>query len=132
MLQDLRDVLDDARTTIPGTYSSALKLADENYYKHIGLPFGEQGIKEISSAKYAQQIAPVVVQNAESLNQFYNVVGREKGVDIAKNAFLAEVYEKSVINGQLQPKLLQSLIKKKSEVWTKQDLEVAMLGMQLT
>ena len=116
MLQDLKDVLDDARTTIPGTYSSALKLADENYYKHIGLPFGEQGIKEISSAKYAQQIAPVVVQNAESLNQFYNVVGREKGVDIAKNAFLAEVYEKSVINGQLQPKLLQSLIKKKSEV----------------
>jgi hypothetical protein len=116
MLLDLKDVLDDARTTIPGTYSSALKLADENYYKHIGLPFGEQGIKEISSAKYAQQIAPVVVQNAESLNQFYNVVGREKGVDIAKNAFLAEVYEKSVINGQLQPKLLQSLIKKKSEV----------------
>jgi len=116
MLDDLKDVLYDARTTIPGTYSSALKLADENYYKHIGLPFGEQGIKEISSAKYAQQIAPVVVQNAESLNQFYNVVGREKGVDIAKNAFLAEVYEKSVINGQLQPKLLQSLIKKKSEV----------------
>ena len=116
MLLDLKDVLDDARTTIPGTYSSALKLADENYYKHVGLPFTEQGIKEISSAKYAQQIAPVVVQNAESLNQFYNVVGREKGVDIAKNAFLAEVYEKSVINGQLQPKLLQSLIKKKSEV----------------
>ncbi len=116
MLEDLKAVLDDARTTIPGTYSSALKLADENYYTHIGLPFGEQGIKEISSAKYAQQIAPVVVQNAESLNQFYNVVGREKGVDIAKNAFLAEVYEKSVINGQLQPKLLQSLIKKKSEV----------------
>ena len=116
MLQDLKDVLDDARTTIPGTYSSALKLADENYYKHVGLPFTEQGIKEISSAKYAQQIAPVVVQNAESLNQFYNVVGREKGVDIAKNAFLAEVYEKSIINGQLQPKLLQSLIKKKSEV----------------
>ena len=116
MLQDLKDVLDDARTTIPGTYSSALKLADENYYKHVGLPFTEQGIKEISSAKYAQQIAPVVVQNAESLNQFYNVVGKDKGVDIAKNAFLAEVYEKSIINGQLQPKLLQSLIKKKSEV----------------
>lgn len=116
MLQDLRDVLDDARTTIPGTYSSALKLADENYYKYIGLPFGEQGIKEISSAKYAQQIAPVVVQNAESLNQFYNVVGKDKGVDIAKNAFLAEVYEKSVVNGQLQPKLLQAQIKKKSEV----------------
>ena len=116
MLQDLRDVLDNARTKIPGTYSAALKLADENYYKHIGMPFGEVGIKEISSAKYAEQIAPVIVQNAEALTQFLNVVGDAKGVNIAKNAFLAEVYEKSVVNGQLQPKLLQSLIKKKSEV----------------
>ncbi len=116
MLDNLKGVVDEARTTIPGTYNSALKLADENYYKYIGIPFGEVGIKEISSAKYAQQIAPVIVQNAEALGQFFNVVGDAKGIGIAKNAFLAEVYEKSIVNGQLQPKLLQSLIKKKSEV----------------
>lgn len=116
MLDNLKGVVDEARTTIPGTYNSALKLADENYYKYIGIPFGEVGIKEISSAKYAQQIAPVIVQNAEALAQFFNVVGDAKGAGIAKNAFLAEVYEKSIVNGQLQPKLLQSLIKKKSEV----------------
>ena len=115
-LRDLRDVLDNARAQIPGTYSAALKLADDNYYKFIGLPFGEEGIKQISSAKYAQEIAPVIVQNTEALTQFLNVVGDAKGIDIAKNAFLAEVYASSVKNGQLQPKILESLIKKKSDV----------------
>ena len=131
MLENLKGVVDDARTTIPGTYSAALKLADENYYNFIGIPFGEVGIKEISSAKYAQQIAPVIVQNAEALTQFLNVVGNAKGVAIAKNAFLAEVYEKSIVSGQLKPKLLQSLIKKKSEVvdmipGLREELELAM------
>ena len=131
MLDNLKDVVDDARTTIPGTYSAALKLADENYYNFIGIPFGEVGIKEISSAKYAQQIAPVVVQNAEALTQFLNVVGDAKGIGIAKNAFLAEVYEKSIVNGQLKPKLLESIIKKKSEVvdmipGLREELELAM------
>ena len=136
MLQDLRDVLDNARTKIPGTYSAALKLADENYYKHIGMPFGEVGIKEISSAKYAQQIAPVIVQNAESLTQFLNVVGDAKGVNIAKNAFLAEVKKKSEVVDMI-PGLREELdlamktegylsnrVKSLNDVWKSQEKKI--------
>ena len=115
-LEELKTVLGEARTTIPGPYSAALDVADVNYYKYIGIPFTEQGIKEISSAKYAQQIAPVVVQNSESLTQFLNVVGDAKGIDIAKNAFLAEVWQKAVVNNALVPTRVKKIMKDKSEV----------------
>jgi|3_EtaG_2_1085321.scaffolds.fasta_scaffold09556_2 hypothetical protein len=115
-LEELKTVLGEARTTIPGPYSAALDVADMNYYKHIGIPFTEQGIKEISSAKYAQRIAPVVVQNSESLTQFLNVVGEAKGMDIAKNAFLAEVWQKAVVNNALVPARVKKIMKDKSEV----------------
>jgi len=115
-LEDLKTVLGEARTTIPGPYSAALDVADLNYYKYIGIPFTEQGIKEISSAKYAQRIAPVVVSNAEALTDFLNVVGGTKGLDIARNAFLAEVWEKAVVNNALVPNRVKKIMKDKSEV----------------
>ena len=115
-LEELKTILGEARTTIPGPYSAALDVADLNYYKHIGIPFTEQGIKEISSAKYAQRIAPVVVQNSESLTQFLNVVGETKGMDIARNAFLAEVWQKAVVNNALVPARVKKIMKDKSEV----------------
>jgi hypothetical protein len=115
-LEELKTVLGDARTTIPGPYSAALDVADANYYKYIGIPFTEQGIKEISSAKYAERIAPVVVSNAEALTDFLNVVGGTKGLDIAKNAFLAEVWQKAVVNNALVPNRVKKIMKDKSEV----------------
>ena len=38
-LEELKTILGEARTTIPGPYSAALDVADLNYYKHIGIPF---------------------------------------------------------------------------------------------
>jgi hypothetical protein len=115
-LEDLKGVLDDARTKIPGAYSAALDVADMNYYKFIGLPFTEQGIKEISSAKYAEKIAPVIVSNAEALTDFLNVVGGTKGLDIAKNAFLAEVWKNGFVDNALNPAKFKTIMKNKSEV----------------
>jgi len=115
-LEDLKGVLDDARTKIPGSYSAALDVADMNYYKFIGLPFTEQGIKEISSAKYAERIAPVIVSNAEALTDFLNVVGGTKGLDIAKNAFLAEVWKNGFVGNALNPAKFRTIMKNKSEV----------------
>jgi len=115
-LEELKTVLGDARTKIPGPYSAALDVADINYYRYIGIPFTEQGIKEISSAKYAQRIAPVIVSNAEALTDFLNVVGRTKGLDIAKNAFLAEMWEKGFVSNTLNPAKFRKIMKDKSEL----------------
>ena len=115
-LQNLKDALTKSRETIPGTYNVALAAADDNYYKFIGIPYTKEGIAEIGKKKYKEKIAPVIVQNAESLQQFLDVVPRDKGLEIAKNAMLAEVYSKGIVDGVLNPVQIRKIIKNKSEV----------------
>lgn len=115
-LEDLKDVLFKARETIPGPYNAALKLADDNYYNFIGIPYTKQGIREIDSKKYASQIAPVVVKDSESLQQFLDVVPGDKGLNIARNALLSQVHFKAVKNGAVNPSDINKIIKDKKDV----------------
>jgi len=114
-LEELKQVVDKARQKIPGNLNAALKVADRNYYENIGIPFGSQGIKEINTKKYANQVAPVIVKDAEQLQQFLDVAGTQ-GRDIAKNALLSEVYAKAVVNGEIKPAIVNKLIKDKRDV----------------
>jgi len=115
-LEDLKRIIGKARETIPGPYNAALKLSDANYYKNIGIPFTKEGLKEISSKKYASQIAPVIVKDAEQLQHFLDVVPRQQGIKIAKDALLSEVYAKAVVNGEVKPAIVRNIMKQKREV----------------
>jgi len=115
-LEDLKKVIAKARETIPGPYNAALKLADSNYYKNVGIPFTKEGIKEISSKKYASQIAPIIVKDTEQLQHFLDVVPRQQGLTIARNALLSEVYAKAVVGGEVKPALVRNIMKKKRDI----------------
>jgi hypothetical protein len=114
-LNELEDVVDAARTQIPGNWNQALINADKQYYEKIGVPFGAQGIKDIGSRKYTEQVAPQIVKNADSLRQFLKA-GGDEGVTIADNAIMSEVYKKVIKNDAVDPRALSKYIKDKSAV----------------
>lgn len=115
-VNQLEQVVDGSRDTIPEGYSKRLADIDLEYYNKVGVPFTEQGIKDIDAKKYATQVAPVVVKNAESYNQFIRAVGKEAGDSIAENAIIAEVYQKAVKDGMLNAAQLAKYLKDKKEV----------------
>lgn len=115
-ISQLEQVVDQARETIPGNFSNRLNDIDLKYYEKVGVPFGEQGIKDIDSKKYATQVAPIIVKNPESYNQFIRAVGKEKGDVLAENAIIAEVYQRAVKDGRLNPKSLAKYLKDKAGV----------------
>lgn len=110
-LDQLETVLDEARKSIPGNFSERLRAADLAYYEKVGVPFGAQGIKDIDSKKYAEQVAPVIARNESSLKQFLAAVGDE-GKPVARNAIISDVYNKAFKDGVLEPALLKRYITK--------------------
>lgn len=115
-LEQLESVLNDARKTIPGNFNQRLIDADIAYYEKVGVPFSAQGIKDIDSKKYAEQVAPVIIKNSSSLSQFLNAVGRENGEGIARNAILSEAYAKSSVDGIVDPVKLRRYISQKEGI----------------
>ena len=116
-LEQFRNVVDDSRTLIKGDFNQRLHDLDILYYEKIGIPFGSKGIKQINADKYAQEVAPVVVKNGQSLRNFLDAVGPD-GVPIAKNAFLSEIYYDPSIfkNGVLNREKLLVHMESKEEV----------------
>lgn len=118
-LDQLEEVVNESRKSIPGDFNQRLIDADRAYYEKVGVPFSAQGIKDIDAKKYAEQVAPVIVKNGSSLTQFINAVGPEAATPIARNAILAEAYEKSVRDGIINPVALRAYIQRKNEVLSK-------------
>jgi hypothetical protein len=114
-LQQLEEVVLEARERIPGKWSQQLIDLDRLYYEKVGIPFTGQGIKDIDAKKYADQVAPVIVRNRDALDDFINVAGQE-GVEIARRAVLNEVYEKAFRDGVLNRGNLSQYMKTKGEV----------------
>jgi len=115
LLIELENTVNAAREGIPGKWNQQLIDVDKAYYENVGVPFSAQGIREIDSRKYAEQVAPVVVKNASAFNQFRSVVGEEANV-IGRNALLSEAYDKTVKNGTLNPNALRAFITRKGAV----------------
>lgn len=115
MLIELENTVNKAREKIPGEWNQQLMDIDKAYYENVGVPFSAQGIRDIDSRKYAEQVAPVIVKNASAFNQFRSVVGDEANV-IGRNALLSEAYDKTVKNGTLNPNALRAFITKKGAV----------------
>lgn len=118
-LDQLEEVLNESRKSIPGDFNQRLIDADKAYYEKVGVPFSAQGIKDIDAKKYAEQVAPVIVKNSSALTQFINAVGPEAATPIARNAIFAEAYDKSVKDGIINPKSLRAYIQRKDDVLSK-------------
>lgn len=114
-LSQLEDVVDASRQQIKGNFNQRLIDADRLYYEKIGVPFSAQGIKDIDSKKYAEQVAPVIIKNESSLKQFLNVAG-DQGTEIARNAVYADAYNKVIKNDALDPKALSRYLQKNEAV----------------
>jgi hypothetical protein len=114
-INQLENFVNEARKSIPGDYSQRLADVDRVFYEKVGIPFSAQGIKDIDSKRYAEQVAPVIIKNSSSLNQFLGAVG-DKGIPIANNAVIADVYNKVIKNDVLDSRALRNYIKQKSSV----------------
>jgi hypothetical protein len=114
-INQLEAFVNESRKSIPGDYSQRLSDIDREFYEKIGMPFSAQGIKDIDSKRYAEQVAPVIVKNSSSLNQFLNAVG-DQGIPIANNAVISEVYSKAIKNDVFDPRALRNYIKQKEAV----------------
>lgn len=115
-LMDFKTVLNDVRDQyVPPQYNEALKALDTEYYTRLGIPFGEQGIKDISVKKYASQVAPVILKNKQAYQDFIEVAG-EQGQQLAKNAMINSAYESVIKDGVVNNAALRTFMKKNEEV----------------
>lgn len=116
-LVELKNKLDEARRSIPGTYDQRLRDLDRLYYEKVGVPFGEEGIKDIFAKKYAQDVAPAVLKSKETVDDFLDVAGQE-GIPILKNAYMSKMYyDKSLFKeGILDLKTLVKMMKSEQEI----------------
>jgi hypothetical protein len=112
----LEEVVDEARNTIPGDFSKRLNEVDLKYYEKVGVPFGAQGVKDVDSKKYATQVAPIIVKNSESFDQFIRAVGKDDGYKIAEDSIISEIYDKAIKDGELNPGALAKYIKQKEGI----------------
>jgi hypothetical protein len=131
-LDQLEDVLNNARQQIPGSFNQRLIDADLAYYEKVGVPFNAQGIKDIDAKKYAEQVAPVIIKNSSALKQFIGAVGQESATPVVRNSILSEAYEKSVKEGVINPVALRRYMNQKEAVLNqvptvKRELEEALI-----
>ena len=112
-INELSKKVEEARLLIPGDYNQRLKDADKLYYQRLGVPFNEQGVLDIDSKKYAEQVAPVITKTPSALDDFLQVSGKE-GEAIARNAILAHFY--SFAEGDITPKNTAAYMFKKKDI----------------
>lgn len=115
-LDILEEQLDNVRAQHIPEWSDKLKALDMQYYEKVGVPFSQaQGIKDIDSAKYATQVANVIVKDRQALRDFMRVAGND-GLQIADNALMAKAYEASIKDGIISGTSLSNFIKKNGDV----------------
>ncbi len=114
-INQLEDVVNNARKNLPEGYNQRLIDIDREYYEKLGVPFNVANINDIDAKKYAEQIAPVIIKNGSGLKQFINAVG-EEGYPVATNAVIADVYKYAVKDGKLNLRALAKYSKDKAEV----------------
>ena len=117
-INELSKKIEEARTLIPGDFNQRLKEADLTYYQKLGVPFNEQGILDIDSRKYAEQVAPVITKTPSALTDFLEVTG-EEGKVVARNAILSDFYNGA--KGEATPKNIANYLFKKKNVISQVD-----------
>lgn len=118
-LVQLESVVDSARDKyIPAEYNNALREIDAKYYQKVGMPFTEQGVLDIDAKKYAEQVAPVIVNKPSAMRQFLEAVPDKRGSTVARNAVLSDMASKvrNPETGVIDQRKMNSYIQSKSDV----------------
>jgi hypothetical protein len=115
LLTSFEAQLNTERAKIPGNFNDRLMAVDKAYYERLGVPFNEQAIKNIDSRKYAEQIAPKIIENGSATRQFLNVAGAD-GIPVVQNSIIADVYKRAIKDGAINRPVLAKYIKDNAEV----------------
>ena len=117
LLSNLNEIVLKARDQIPGDFNKRLKAIDKLYYERIGVPFEDaKGVRQaMSPKKFATEVAPYIVKDAEKLQQFLDVTGAQ-GQKIASDAIYSKLYYAAANDGVVIPKKVRAFMQKNREV----------------
>ena len=98
-----------------GSFNERLLGVDKLYYEKVGLPFDAESIAQIGKKRYSSEVANIILKNREALDQYMNVAGKE-GPQLARDAMIAKLHSKVVVDGILNPKKLARELAKNKDV----------------
>ena len=98
-----------------GSFNERLLGVDKLYYEKVGLPFDAESIAQIGKKRYSSEVANIILKNREALDQYMNVAGKE-GPQLARDAMIAKLHSKVVVNGILDRKRLARELAKNKDV----------------
>lgn len=99
----------------PPPYNKQLDDIDKIYYEKVGLPFSAEAIAQIGKKRYTSEVANIILKNREAVDQYLNVAGKE-GPQLARDAMIAKLHSKAIVDGILDPKKLARELKKNKDV----------------
>jgi len=112
---DKNGVRTGLRSFLPEKFDLELQSIDRLYYEKVGLPFDKEAIAQIGKKRYSSEVANIILKNREALDQYLNVAGRE-GPQLARDAMIAKIHGKVVIDGVINQKKLALELKKNEAV----------------
>ena len=113
VLQDLKAKVNQHIDELDPEFVNAYKAADKAYLMKVGLPFNEETIKVIESAKFYENIVPLLTKNKSTVSQFIDTTG-EQGKKLVEDAFISEM-AKRVKDGTLNTAKAKSWLLSKRE-----------------
>ncbi len=103
------------RSLLPEEFDLELKSIDKLYFEKVGLPFDAEAIAQIGKKRYSSEVANIILKNREALDQYMNVAGAE-GPQLARDAMIAKLHSKVVVDGILDSKKLAKEMAKNKDV----------------
>jgi len=113
-LFQLEEVFTDVRELIPNGFSQKLQDLDLLYWEKVGVPFGEQGIKDLTSKKYSEEVIPVLLKNNKVVDDFIGATG-SRGIPIVRDAILTDMYKTVFKTGEFNAKAYKQWLGKRRE-----------------
>ncbi|NBW22948.1 MAG: hypothetical protein EBR82_84885, partial [Caulobacteraceae bacterium] len=117
LLSELKTKVDGVINTLPEGFVTQYRAADAAYLNRVGLPFGEEALRQVDRAKFDESIVSVLTKNKSALSQFLDVTG-DQGSDLAMKAFLFDFDKAAVKNGIIDVNAARKWLKTNSSELT--------------
>lgn len=92
MLFELKREVNKAIDSVDPAFSAPYKAIDQRYAQELGIPFNEQGILQVSRAKFVENTVPTLTSKTSSLKQALAVIGDDPdGIRLVEDAFITAI-----------------------------------------
>ena len=92
MLFELKREVNKAIDSVDPAFSVPYKAIDQRYAQELGIPFNEQGILQVSRAKFVETTVPTLTSKTSSLKQALAVIGDDPdGIRLVEDAFITAI-----------------------------------------